>query len=309
MRLKTFTAGALAAGSLSTVLAAPVDRVHTPCPSSTGVVDAIFSKLPIATQSQQAVDRPLETPDAFTHTRYIITTITTHTPCSSSTPTATAEALNVPRQAVDWATVPTPAVDPQLAPPPAETAWLAPSSPAASPTAQPTPALNAPVPAPSAPVATASPPQTNQTYTYEETHRPAPDSFGPIATIVTLSVLGAVVLVVISWAIWSHRRGGKPFACFGSCCGARKPRHLDEENTAPAGAGRHYSHLPVVGEAEETEMVTVQQQWPGRGRRSNEYVPAAPVVVEKELPRVPEEMVYQARGQQARLEPDWARGF
>ena len=56
-------------------------------------------------------------------------------------------------------------------------------------------------------------------------------------------------------------------------------------------------------------MVTVQQQWPGRGRRSNEYVPAAPVVVEKELPRVPEEMVYQARGQQARLEPDRTMDF
>jgi hypothetical protein len=287
MHLKTFTAGVLAAGSLNAVLAAPMGRVHTPCASSTAVMDAIVSKLPLATQSQQAVETSTHTP---------CTTTTTHTPCSSST-TAAADALNVPRQAEDWAA--TPAV---------ETAWLVPSAPiVASPPQQPTPELNTPVLAPSAPAATPSPQQATPTYTYEETHRPAPDSFGKIATIITLSVLAFVGLVVAIWAFWSHRRGGKPFACFGSCVGRNdRERKLDDESIA--GAGRHYACS--VEEAE--------QQWPGRGRSSvrvRDYIPAAsehvpaPVIVEMEPLRYPEDMVYQARGQPSRPEPEWARGF
>lgn len=271
MHFKTFTAGVLAAGSLNAVLAAPMGRVHTPCASSTAVMDAIVSKLPLATQSQQATHTPC-------------TTTTTHTPCSSST-TAAADALNVPRQAEDWAATPT--VNPQQATPAVETAWLVPSAPiVASPPQQPTPALNTPVLAPSAPAATPFPPQATPTYTYEETHRPAPDSFGKIATIITLSFLASVVLLILIWAFWSHCRGGKPFVCFGSCVGRN-----DRER---------------------------KQQWPGRGRTSvrvSDYVPAAsehvpaPVIVEMEPLGHPEEMVYQARGQPSRPEPEWARGF
>lgn len=278
MHFKTLTAGVLAAGSLNAVLAAPMGRAHTPCASSTTAMDVIVSKLPVVTQSQQAVETSTHTP---------CTTTMMHTPCSSSTTTA-ADALNVPRQAV-------------------ETAWLAPSVPLASPPQQATPALNTPVLAPSAPVATPSPPQATPTYTYEETHRPAPESFGTIATIITLAVLGGVVLLVAIWALWSWRRGGKPFTCFGSCCGrtsgACKPRLLDEESIAMAGAGHHYEHRPVN---EEVEMVA-SQQWPGRGREG-ECVPA-PVIVEMEPPRCPEEMVYHARGQTGRPVPEWARGF
>lgn len=281
IHFKTLTAGVLAAGSLNAVLAAPMGRVHnTPCASSTGAVDAVVSKLPLMTESQQAVETPTHTP---------CTTISTHTPCSSST-TVASDALNVPRQAV-------------------ETAWLAPSAPLASPPQQATPALNTPALAPSAPAATPSPPQATPTYTYEETHRPAPDNFGTIATIITLSVLGGVVLLVALWALWSWRRGGKPFACFGSCCGrtggARKPRVLDEESIALAGAGHHYGRRPVSA---EVEMVA-SQQWPGRGGEGeHEHVPA-PVIVEMEPPRCPEEMVYQARGQTGRPVLKWARGF
>jgi hypothetical protein len=241
--------------------------------------------------------------ETSTHTP--CTTTTTHTPCSSSTAAAAAEALNVPRQAVDWAATPT--FDPQQATPAVETAWLAPSAPiVASPPQQPTPALNTPVLAPSAPAATPSPPQATPTYTYEETHRPAPDSFGKIATIITLSVLAFVVLLVSIWAFWSYRRGGKPFACFGSCCGrSNRERKLDDESIA--GAGRHYACSE-----EEAELMPVRmQQWSRRGRtsvRASEYVPA-PVVVEMEPLRHPEQMVYQARGQPGRPEPEWARGF
>jgi hypothetical protein len=298
MHFKTFTAGVLAAGSLNAVLAAPMGRVHTPCASSTAVMDAIVSKLPLATQSQQATHTPC-------------TTTTTHTPCSSST-TAAADALNVPRQAEDWAATPT--VNPQQATPAVETAWLVPSAPiVASPPQQPTPALNTPVLAPSTPAATPFPPQATPTYTYEETHRPAPDSFGKIATIITLSFLASVVLLVLIWAFWSHRRGGKPFVCFGSCVGRNdRERKLDDESIA--GAGRHYACSE-----EEAELMPVRkQQWPGRSRTSvrvSDYVPAAsehvpaPVIVEMEPLGHPEEMVYQARGQPSRPEPEWARGF
>jgi hypothetical protein len=193
MHFKTVATCVLAAGSLNAVLAAPMGGIHTPCAT---------------------------------------TTTTTHTPCSSSA-AAAAEALNVSRQAVDWAATPT--ASSQQATPALETSVLAPSAP------------------------TVSPPLATPTYTYEETHRPAPDHFGLHAAIATLSVLGGVILFIAVWAVWSHRRGGKPFACFGSCCG--RGRKLDDESIAVAE--RHY---PCSDEVELMPART--QQWPGRGRSS-----------------------------------------
>ena len=110
---------------------------------------------------------------------------------------------------------------------------------------------------------TTTTPQSQEKITY------ARDHFGSRSMLVAFGAVGVVMLVITVWAIIAHRKGRRPFACFGGCCGRNQDTEaarLDpiDSDIPLVGAGRHYDRRPVSVQPRPIPMPAPQRPKPAQ---------------------------------------------
>ena len=124
--------------------------------------------------------------------------------------------------------------------------------------------------------------QDTQTYTAPQ------DKSGSRAMLILFGVLGALVSIVLLWAVTAQRNRRRPFSCFGNC--TRTRRKTDPEQARPGstdsdislvGAWRHYDPRPVSVQLQPGLVLGPQRPQPVRCQDTS----------------------------RVRDEPEWARGF